>query len=87
MYRSASGFALRRFSRAVRAQLFSPMTYPFGATKADLEKDFRLAADSTSQSKQEPEPLNLSESELATVLFEHPILGSLADYPNSRLIG
>ena len=63
------------------------MTYPFGATKTDLKKAFGLTAVSTSQSKQEPEPLKLSESELATVLFEHPILGSLADYPNSRLIG
>ena len=33
------------------------------------------------------EPLKLSESELATILFEHPILGSLADYPNGRLLG
>ena len=63
------------------------MTYPFSATKTDQEKVFRQTAVSTTQSKQEPEPFELSESELATVLFEHPILGSLADYPNSRLIG
>ena len=63
------------------------MTYLFGDTKIDQEKVFRLTAVSTSQSKQEPEHLKLSESELATVLFEHPILGSLANYPNSRLIG
>ena len=63
------------------------MTYPFDATMIDQEKGFRLTAVSTSQSKQEPEPFELSESELAAVLFEHPILGSLADYPNSRLIG
>ena len=48
------------------------MTYPFGATKTDLEKAFRLPAVSTSETKQELEPLELSESELATVLFEHP---------------
>ena len=47
------------------------MTYPFGATKADLEKAFRLPA-ASSQANQEPEPLDLSESEQATVLFEHP---------------
>ena len=63
------------------------MTCLFGATKTDQEKAFPLTAVSTSQSKQEPESLKLSASELATALFEHPILGSLADYPNSRLIG
>ena len=63
---------------------FCPMTYPFGATKTDLEKVFRLPAVSTSETNQHLEPLQLSESELATVLFEHPILGSLADYPNGR---
>ena len=60
------------------------MTYPFGATKTDLEKAFRLPAVSTSETNQNLEPLELSESELATILFEHPILGSLADYPNDR---
>ena len=67
----------------VGTAFLSPMTYPFGATKTDLEKAFRLPTVSTSQSKQEPEPepLKLSASELATALFEHPILGSLADYP------
>ena len=47
------------------------MTYPFGASKTDLEKAFRLPA-ASSQANQEPEPLDLSESEQATVLFEHP---------------
>ena len=67
--------------------LLSPMTHPFGATKTDLEKAFRLPAVSTSETNQNLEPLELSESELATILFEHPILGSLADYPNGRLLG
>ena len=56
----------------VGTAFLSPMTYPFGATKTDLEKAFRLPAVSTSETKQEQEPLELSESELATVLFEHP---------------
>ena len=64
------------------------MTYPFGATKTDLEKAFRLkAASKPETNEQELEPLEFTESELATILFEHPILGSLADYPNSRLFG
>ena len=66
----------------------SPMTYPFGATKTDLEKAFRLKAALKSETaKQELGSLEFTESELATILFEHPILGSLADYPNGRLFG
>ena len=65
----------------------SPMTYPFGATKTAHEKAFRLPAVSTSETNQNLEPLEFSDSELATILFEHPILGSLADYPNGRLLG
>ena len=72
---------MKTFQQGVRALLLIAMTYPFGATKTVQEKAFHLTDVSTSQSKQEPEPLKLSESELATVLFEHPILGSLADYP------
>ena len=68
--------------------LLSPMTHPFGATKTDLEKAFRLKAASKSKTnKQKLESLEFTESELATILFEHPILGSLADYPNGRLLG
>ena len=64
------------------------MTYPFGATNTDLEKAFRLKAASKSETtKQELGSLEFTESELATILFEHPILGSLADYPNGRLLG
>ena len=60
------------FSRGLCGQIFLlPMTYPFGASKTDLEKAFRLPA-ASSQANQEPEPLDLSESEQATVLFEHP---------------
>ena len=62
----------KTFQQRVRALFFIAMTYPFGATKTDLEKAFRLPADSISETKQELEPLELSESELATVLLEHP---------------
>ena len=61
----------KTFRQGVRSLLFIAMTYPFGATKTDLEKAFRLPA-ASSQANQEPEPLDLSESEQATVLFEHP---------------
>ena len=72
----------------VLTAFLSPMTYPFGATKTDLENAFRLKAASKSETtKQELESLEFTESELATILFEHPILGSLADYPNGRLLG
>ena len=63
---------MKTFQQGVRSLLFIAMTYPFGATKTDLEKAFRLPAVSISETKQELEPLELSESELATVLFEHP---------------
>ena len=78
---------MKTFQQGVKTLLFIAMTYPFGATKTDLEKAFRLPAVSTSETNQNLEPLELSESELATILFEHPILGSLADYPNGRLLG
>ena len=87
-------FLLRRktdkktFQQGVRALFFIAMTYTFGATKTDLEKAFRLKAASKSKTnKQKLESLEFTESELATILFEHPILGSLADYPNGRLLG
>lgn len=63
---------MKTFQQGVRSLLFIAMTYPFGATKTDLEKAFRLPAVSTSETNQYLEPLELSESELATVLFEHP---------------
>ena len=48
------------------------MTYPFGATKTDLEKAFRLQAVPALREIQQREPAELSETEQATVLFEHP---------------
>jgi hypothetical protein len=48
------------------------MTYPFGATKTDLEKAFRLPDEPALREIQHREPAELSETELATVLFEHP---------------
>ena len=48
------------------------MTYPFGSTKTDLEKAFRLPDAPALREIQSPEPAELSETELATVLFEHP---------------
>ena len=48
------------------------MTYPFGATKTGLEKAFRLPDAPPFGEIQEHEPAELSESELATVLLEHP---------------
>ena len=48
------------------------MTYPFGATKTDLEKAFRLPDAPSSGETQDNEPAALSESELAVVLHEHP---------------
>ena len=55
----------------MRPLLFIARSYLFEATKTDLEKAFRLPALSTSETMQDLEPLQLSESELATVLFEH----------------
>ena len=79
---------MKTFQQGVRALLFIAMTYPFGATKTDLEAAFRLkAASKPETNKQELDSLEFTESELATILFEHPILGSLADYPNGRLSG
>ena len=48
------------------------MTYPFGATKTDLEKAFRLPDAPALREIQPHEPAELSETEQATVLFEHP---------------
>ena len=48
------------------------MTYPFGAIKTDLEKAFRLPDASLLEQHQNQDSAELSESELWTVLFEHP---------------
>ena len=64
---------MKTFQQGVRALLFIAMTYPFGATKTDLEKAFRLkAASKPETNKQELELLEFTESELATILCEHP---------------
>ena len=48
------------------------MTYPFGAIKTDLEKVFRLPGAAPLEQPQKQEAAELSESDLSTVLFEHP---------------
>jgi len=48
------------------------MTYPFGAIKADIEKAFRLPDAPPLEQPQKQDAAELSESELSTVLFEHP---------------
>ena len=48
------------------------MTYPFGATKADLEKAFRRPDAHVARESQLEESLELAESDLAVVMFEHP---------------
>ena len=48
------------------------MTYPFGATKTDLEKAFRLPDALVNTGTQKQESVELTESDLATVMFEHP---------------
>ena len=58
-------------SRGLRAVLFF-MTYPFGAIKSDLEKAFRLADAPPLEQPQKQDSAKSSESELSTVLFEHP---------------
>ena len=48
------------------------MTYPFGAIKTDLEKAFRLPDAAPLEQPQKQNSAELSESDLSTVLFEHP---------------
>ena len=48
------------------------MTYPFGATKTDLEKAFRLPDALANTEAQNQEPVELTESDHATVMLEHP---------------
>ena len=48
------------------------MTYPFGAIKSDLEKAFRLPDAAPLERPQKQDVAELSESDLSTVLFEHP---------------
>ncbi len=48
------------------------MTYLFGAIKTDLQKAFRLPEAPPLEQHQTQDVVELSESELSTVLFEHP---------------
>ena len=57
--------------RGLWAVLFF-MTYPFGAIKTGLEKAFRLPDAPPLEQPQKQDAAELSESELSTVLFEHP---------------
>ena len=58
------------FLGAAQALFF--MTYPFGATKTDLEKAFRLPDALANTDAQKQESDELTESDLATVMLEHP---------------
>ena len=55
--------------------------------KQKTKKSSSKGRSKSKTNKQKLESLEFTESELATILFEHPILGSLADYPNGRLLG
>ena len=48
------------------------MTHPFGAIKSALEKAFRLTDAPPLEQPKKQDAAKLSESELSTVLFEHP---------------
>ena len=58
-------------SRGLWAALFF-MTYLFGAIKTDLEKAFRLPDAPPLEQPQKQDVAELSESDLSTVLCEHP---------------
>ena len=57
--------------RGLWAVLFF-MTYSFGAIKTDLEKAFRLPDAPPLEQLQKQDAVEMSESDLSTVLFEHP---------------
>ena len=48
------------------------MTYPFGAAQTDLEQAFRLPDAPGLGETQKQKPAEFTDSELATVLLEHP---------------
>ncbi len=49
------------------------MTYPFGAARTELEKAFALpSVPPASELEQASRPRELSESDRAVALFEHP---------------
>ena len=57
--------------RGLWAVLFF-LTYPFGAIKTDLQKAFQLPDAPPLEQPQKQDAAELSESDLSTVLFEHP---------------
>ena len=57
--------------RGLWAVLFF-LTCPFGAIKTDLEKAFQLPDAPPLEQPQKQDAAELSESDLSTVLFEHP---------------
>ena len=57
--------------RGLWAVLFF-LIYPFGAIKTDLEKAFQLPDAPPLEQPQKQDAAELSESDLSTVLFEHP---------------
>ena len=48
------------------------MSYPFGVIKTDLEKAFNLPGAPPLEPPQKLGPAEPTETELSTVLFEHP---------------
>ena len=48
------------------------MTYPLSAIKTDLEKAVRLPDAPPLEQPQKQDAAQVSESDLSTVLFEHP---------------
>ena len=67
----AQGCVVKSFRESC-GQLSFFMTYPFGAIKTDLEKAFPLPEASPLEQPQKQDAAELSESDLSTVLFEHP---------------
>ena len=67
----AQGCVAKAF-RGLWAVLFSYELPPFGAIKTDLEKVFRLPDAAPLEQPQKQDAAELSESDLSTVLFEHP---------------
>ena len=58
--------------RGLWAVLLFFLTYPFGVIKTDLEKAFRLPNAPPLELPQKLCPVELTESEMSTVFFEHP---------------
>ena len=67
----AQGSVVKSF-RGGCGQPSSFVTYPFGAIKTGLEKAFRLPDAPPLEQPQKQDAAELTESELSTLLFEHP---------------